>query len=555
VTLADPPPPLSGGTLAISEDKKIVVAADPDRDRVHVVTLEGEIVKSVDLTKHDEPGRVALDDGGRAHVVLRRGGAVVTIDLASAAILARRAVCAAPRGIAFDAARARLVVACESGELFTMGAAPDAADAAPSVLARLDDDLRDVVVSGDRIYVTRFRAAELLALGSDGAVAARTRLMGPGFNPGEGTLAWRMVAAPPDDTSADPIVVHESATQATVAPQQGGYGTPAFDPDQCTGSGGILTSLVTRGRAEALPLPSQAVLPVDIALAGDSYAVVAAGNAHTPELPQLYIVSTRSPFGQGGSCQATHMNPAGQITSVVAGGDGKWIVQSREPAQLQIMPYGGVIPLGAPDSREDTGHAIFHSNTGAGIACASCHGEGRDDGHVWTFDGSGPRRTPSLLGTIKDTAPYHWNGEMLDISMLVDEVMTLRMSGPLLDGAYKDALQSWLFALPAPAAPAPSDPAAVARGKALFESSATGCTTCHTGPMLTTALTVDVGTGGSFQVPSLIGVGERAPYLHDGCAATLEQRFDPSCGGSKHGTTSQLAPAEIADMVAYLKTL
>lgn len=31
---------------------------------------------------------------------------------------------------------------------------------------------------------------------------------------------------------------------------------------------------------------------------------------------------------------------------------------------------------------------------------------------------------------------------------------------------------------------------------------------------------VNVGTGANFKVPSLLGVGSRAPYMHDGCAAT-----------------------------------
>jgi cytochrome c peroxidase len=58
------------------------------------------------------------------------------------------------------------------------------------------------------------------------------------------------------------------------------------------------------------------------------------------------------------------------------------------------------------------------------------------------------------------------------------------------------------------------------------------------------------------QVPSLIGVAYRAPFIHTGCAATLRDRFDPSCGGGdKHGHTSQLDGGQIDDLVAYLETL
>jgi hypothetical protein len=59
-----------------------------------------------------------------------------------------------------------------------------------------------------------------------------------------------------------------------------------------------------------------------------------------------------------------------------------------------------------------------------------------------------------------------------------------------------------------------------------------------------------------FQVPTLLGLALHAPFLHDGCAETLEARFDPNCGGGDaHGHTSQLTLAEIGDLVSYLKTL
>jgi hypothetical protein len=47
----------------------------------------------------------------------------------------------------------------------------------------------------------------------------------------------------------------------------------------------------------------------------------------------------------------------------------------------------------------------------------------------------------------------------------------------------------------------------------------------------------------------------RAPYLHDGCAATLADRFGACGGGDRHGATSTLSSAELADLIAYLETL
>ena len=204
-------------------------------------------------------------------------------------------------------------------------------------------------------------------------------------------------------------------------------------------------------------------------------------------------------------------------------------------------------------SRDDTGHDIFHTQAGALIACASCHPEGGDDGHVWTFDDES-RRTPSLRGTIAGTAPYHWPGDKADFETLTNDVYTQRMSGALLEQSQMTALQDWVEAIPAPPAPSWVDPAAAQRGQALFESADIGCTTCHNGPKLTNNATVNVGTGGAFQVPPLVGVGWRTPLLHDGCAATLADRF-VSCASPEHGSTAGLSAAGVSDLVAYLETL
>jgi hypothetical protein len=66
---------------------------------------------------------------------------------------------------------------------------------------------------------------------------------------------------------------------------------------------------------------------------------------------------------------------------------------------------------------------------------------------------------------------------------------------------------------------------------------------------------VDVGTGGSFKVPSLIGLAYTSPYLHNGCAATLADRFGSCGGGDQHGITSTLSSSQLSDLMAYLDSL
>ncbi len=260
-----------------------------------------------------------------------------------------------------------------------------------------------------------------------------------------------------------------------------------------------------------------------------------------------------------------------QVTAVAFTPDGKIMAQSREPARLEIyeiqaaLPEGvdtepvlklgrtAIIPL-STTSVGDTGHDLFHADVGGRIACASCHGEATDDGHVWLLGGFGLRRTQNLRGGLTGTEPFHWDGDMPNFSHLLDDVLTSRMSGFAVAPKFASALVSWIDAQPVLRLPA-RDALASARGRKLFESEGTGCTTCHSGATRSNNGSYDVGTGGTFQVPSLRGLGLRAPYMHDGCAGTLDQRFDPICGGTHHGHTADLSAQDRGDLTTYLEGL
>jgi mono/diheme cytochrome c family protein len=556
--------PVSGGNLLVTHDGNFVVAADPDRDRVYTVdTRTHALVSEVALIAHDEPGRLIEDAGGRIHVALRRGGALVTLVSANGPVLSRRPVCSEPRGLAYQADGDLVHVACASGELVSL-------PAAGGVEARrlhLERDLRDVVVVGDQLMVTRFRTAEVLTIDAAGTIVQRDRspdVQRTFFSPDTGiasvvpsqsAVAWRAVPLP---DGSGIVVAHQRARQAPLSTEQGGYGG-----DPCGGD--PIEPTATRFVPGQAPVAGsrldRTTLPVDVALSPDRQhmAFAMAGDQTVRVMSTVLLDGDTDPCQQPPPEENIIFQSMGMPTSVAYTPDGSLVVfyPDRRFLAVYSMPYQGTVQWGTAlpgKYNEDQGRTVFHQMASAGLACASCHPEGHHDGLVWEFRGIGRRRTQDIGGHILQRAPYHWDGDMTDLSRLMNEVFVGRMGGqPLSDWQIK-AVGSWLDTIPSAAPPAPTDPEAVARGKQLFESAEAGCSGCHAGTLYTNNLRFDVGTGGVFKVPSLLGVGARAPFLHSGCAATLRDRF--SCGGGDaHGHTSQLSEGQIGDLVAYLETL
>jgi len=329
----------------------------------------------------------------------------------------------------------------------------------------------------------------------------------------------------------------------------------------CQGGGesgavlGVLTVLGSDGTV-LVNVSIPAVLPVDVAVSpdGSSYAVVAAGNAFVSTNLNTVLTFDRCGNSSGPGQVVGTGGVSEQPIAVAYDAAGDLLVQTREPAALWILGSTGQTAIALSSAtRADTGFDIFHAQAGGMIACASCHPEGRDDGHVWILDGD-KRRTPSLRGTIAGTAPYHWPGDEPTLNVLVNDVYTVRMDGAPLNTAEMGAITGWVQNVAAPPAPSWVDAASADRGKALFESAAIGCATCHSGAKFTNNLTMDVGTGGAFQVPPLVGVGWRTPLMHDGCATTLADRFG-ACATPQHGSTGTLSQQNVSDLIAYLETL
>jgi mono/diheme cytochrome c family protein len=600
-----PPPPLSGGTLTITADGTKAIVSDPDRDRVLVVDLEKRVtLGQFDTPERAQPGRSVEGERDVGYVALRRAGVVVSVDLETGAPLVTTPVCAAPRGLAFERASRLLHVACATGELVSFSTplphAPDRGRLTPARTLRLGSDLRDVVPTDAGLLVSHFRSASVDLVKSTGDVVTG-RGAGPsslGVRIFEPTAAWRLVSSQDGgaimihqqargDTiqslDSAPIVSGPSQTGVTASssgsggPDLGTYGGSCPDVAVHSEAAELDAEGQYRRRAGAGSLASMP-LPIDIAVSrlGGFVAVLSAGSDRVLEGPRDVVLGgdacsgfdlplpppsngPAAPSGNGGRLIPSSPEP---IALAYDAHDGI-VVQIREPSSLEVhAPSTGAviasISLGGAD-RRDTAHRMFHGTPDGpplAITCASCHPEGGDDGHVFHFL-DGDRRTISLAGFSPDTAPFHWRGDLADGAQLVDSIYSGRMGAGLQSRARKGALVSWLATIAAPASPGGIDPDAAARGQALFEDATVGCATCHSGPRFTDDRTVDVATGGPFQVPSLIGVASHPPFMHDGCATTLEDRFLlPSCGGGDaHGHTSQLDEGQIHDLVAYMSTL
>ena len=539
------PKPITGGTLAIGSG--LAIAADPDRDLVHVVDLESASVRhTIALDPGDEPGRVIMGDEGVAHVVLRGFGGVATLDLDAGKLTSRHRTCPDPRGLALAAGS--LHIACADGSLVEL----DAATGDELGRVQLDPDLRDVIPSASEILVSRFRSASVV-----GTAGSLTVI--PSHGSREPHVAWRTWA---DPNTGNLLMLHHMTSVESVptkprpADFDGGE-TPAYGGGNSCQPGISVPAItiVAQGESETILLTGEA-LTVDAALSPDSQWLAIATPGAAPGKASFRVKPLHEPgcAPDFGGLQDDSSAPLGQVTAVAFDADGLLVMQSREPARLLVqsqLPDGEiqVIELEG-ESRFDSGHEIFHRATESGLSCATCHPEGTDDGHVWKFDELGKRRTQPLDVALAETAPFHWDGEMDDLDVLMSEVLAHRMGGKRQSDARSDSFRRWLFALERPPADTGrEDPELVATGQALFAAHL--CTKCHTGGEFGGANT-ELYADAELQVPSLRRVALRAPYMHDGRSATLEAAVEDMLDVTIGRDAGR---ADVDALAAYLRTL
>lgn len=272
------------------------------------------------------------------------------------------------------------------------------------------------------------------------------------------------------------------------------------------------------------------------------------------------------------------------------------------------------------DEKAQLGKMLFFDprfSASGTISCASCHNPslGWEDGlplGVGNNGGKLGRHTPTVLD-LAWGGPMFWDGRAdgLEAQAVGPMMSSAEMAGKpenvlaTLNGVgfYRSALQR-LFAdgvnianaakliatyertLVSGVAPfdryvsgdAGAISAAAKRGFVLFNTKA-ACAACHSGWRFTDDGFHDIGLAGddagrgalmpgipvldhAFKTPTLRNIDQRAPYMHDGSAPTLEAVVDhydhgfvqrPSLSPEVHAL--RLTPDEKADLVAFMKTL
>lgn len=289
----------------------------------------------------------------------------------------------------------------------------------------------------------------------------------------------------------------------------------------------------------------------------------------------------------------------------------------RRPAAI---PFPDRNPYSAPKAA--LGKMLFFDpllSRSRTVSCATCHNPSLSWGDgLARAVGEDPKGLPLRAPTLIDVAfsePLGWDGKFRDIesvtfgpitgranmnlteSELIDRLST---SSPYVDAfasAYGDAaitrprIEAALatFERTIVADESPFDrwitgdetaiSAAAKRGFAVFNGKA-HCSNCHSGPSFTdgsfqdigTAKDGDVGRGRlfptsqklryAFKTPTLRNVAQRAPYMHDGSVATLDEVIELyNQGGIDRPSRSPsirpllLTATEKADLIAFLQTL
>lgn len=583
--------PSSNSLMAISRDGALLACSNRDSGTVTIVDLKTNAKLREIKVGHKPEGVAFLGGGSKLAVAVYHDDKVVFLDAADGKVWGDTAVFDEPYGVVANGAGDKVYVTLSyPGQVVEI-------DVATRRITRTFEAgpfVRGIAITADdaRLFVTEYHTGNVLAIDiASGKVADR----------------WPGIAS---DNIARQIALHPTRPKAYLShirsATERAHGEGSIFPYVTildTGPGSAAKSASDKRRTR-IPMDSFISVhvtanPWEVAISPDGkrFYVVFSG---TNDMYACEVVDDdyreiryRSTLNLGNNPRAVRVSPDSKTFYIYNALD--FNVVAYDAASLRKLATIQV--TGNPMSEEMLeGKRLFYTAlqpmaSRRWIACSSCHIDGESDLRTWQ-NPEGLRDTPALAG-LAWTHPLHWSADRDESQDFEHTIRNQLMQGaglikvrvqPELGPPNKgispqlDALAAYTNSHHVPLSPHAKGglSEAAKRGREVFFSAETKCAACHSGPFYTDsqpAASIDkivrhnVGTGKGdggdpsermppeYDTPTLLGVYKTAPYLHHGKAATLEDVFTKYNAGDRHGKTSHLSKAQIADLVEFLKAL
>ncbi len=528
--------------IAISSDGKLGIVAHWYGYDVVFLAIQGDSLEITGrLAVGPEPRGVAISsDDKTAYVAVGASNEVVRIDVPSKSITGRLAVGREPRGLAITPDGKRLVVGnARSKELSVVDL-----DAWKVVRTSYmeGDNLRQVAVSPDGKY----------------AYVANMKNRGFATTKNHIDLGW-VLGQRLTRISLDGGEGFETLSLDPRGKAVGDVHGVALSPDgriaavSAAGTHELLIIRFDKGEILWRTNSSRDIIPPDLLKGSERFRRVALGGrptelAFSPDSKTIYA--------------------ANYLLNVIQAVD----AESGEVVRT--------IGLGGPSepSLARRGEAPFHDATRSfnqWYSCNTCHSDGHTNGNDFDTLNDGyqdlstshlksRKKVPSLR-RVTHTGPWTWHGWQKSLDEAMVESFTKSMQGPSPRGEEVDALVAFLGTLDYPTNPNRAPDGSLSeqakRGEAIFRSKNAGCSSCHSGPEFTDGKVHVVGLEENYDrykgynPPSLRGVYDKDPYLHDGRAKALKDVFKEAHGPDVVLGQEPLSDGDVEDLVAYLKSL
>ncbi|MBC8194167.1 MAG: beta-propeller fold lactonase family protein [Acidimicrobiia bacterium] len=531
-------------TIVASPDSRVLYVANPDSGSATAVHTDGRVLWETTVGR--DPTTLTLDPlGNRLFVAVAGENQVAVLDSLTGEEASRLDTHRQPRGVLVTPDGRTVIVSSRAENTLDLFDAISL-ESQGSVDVGADPWGLAMPVDGDTAYVTHLFTGDLSVIALDNRSVTAVITTGPENN------ASRHVALHPDGRRAYLPLMRSRTSNAdldfetTIMPR-----VPVVDLEK--------EQVITRELLGLDAVDQPVNMPSAVAFSPDgeiAYVVNAGSN-------DISVIDLDLGFGVGHIEVGT--NPRGIVVSKDGSTAYVHNVLSDDISVVDLTTLEEIRRIKVTTSPLPpdvlAGKILFNGSFRTEMArdqwitCASCHLDGDIDGRTWPFD-DGPRNTPPVRG-LAATFPFHWSGDRVDLFDFQKTIIDIQ-AGTGLSDEENEQLAAFLGFREVPPSPFPVEDT---RGAKVFDEA--GCATCHADSSFTDGLRHDMGTadgpdetkGPMIDTPTLLGLFDTPPYLHDGSAPTLRDVFESAPATSPHGLVRNYSEVEIGDLLAYLRSL